>query len=185
MHGTSGVLAAVLLPLLVAACGPATDEPVDVPSLALGGPSSAPANPPPGGMDGLERPVAARLSDRLHEEGLTLEHVECPPWHGRVPARMACDAYVDGVVGEVRVALSRGAGGVEFDARMVSGVVSTARLVDRLVAAGWEDVDCGPAAAYQAVVGSQIVCVVHRGAAASHVVATVTDRRGEVSVAAR
>ena len=186
MHGTSGVLAGVLLPLLVAACASGTAEPAALPSLALGGPSSAPVSPPPGAMDGLERPVAARLSDRLHEEGLTLEHVECPRWHGRVPARLACTAYVDGVIGEVRVELSRGAGGgVEFDARMVSGVVSTGRLVDRLVAAGWEDVDCGPAAAYPAVVGSQIVCLVHRGAAASHVVATVTDRRGEVSVADR
>lgn len=189
MHGTGGALAGVLLSLLVAACGSGAGEPdaaSDVPSTTLGGPSSAPVSPPPGAMDALERPVAARLSTRLGDEGLTLHHVECPRWHGRVPARLTCEAYVDGVVGEVAVDLSRGTDGhVEFDARLVAGVVSTARLVDLLDDAGWEDVDCGPVAAYPAVVGTRIVCRVHRGAAASHLVATVTSPRGEVSVADR
>lgn len=189
MHGRGGALAGVLLPLLLAACGPGGEEPAgprDVPSAALGGPSAAPVTPPPGAMDDLERPVAERLSARLREQGLTLEQVECPHWHGRVPARLTCRAYVDGVAGDVAVHLARGRGGrVEFDARLVSGVVSTARLELLLDKAGWDDVDCGRPAAYPAVVGSEIVCLAHRGAAASYVVATVTNRRGEVSIADR
>jgi len=134
-------------------------------------------------MDDLERPVHTRLAPRLEDDGLTLEYVDCPRWSGTVPAALQCEAYVDGVVGEVAVELSRGAGGgVQFDAWLDHGVVATTRLVERLEGEGYSDVDCGRTAAYEARLGTRIVCSVRDDDEASHVVATVTDRGGHVQI---
>jgi hypothetical protein len=134
-------------------------------------------------MDDLEQPVAESLAPRLEDDGLTLEYVECPPWAGALPAVLECKGYVDGVVGEVVVELSRRAGGrVDFDARLGEGVLAMTRLVDQLEAEGYRDVDCGGSPAYPARVGMRIGCRAHRDGRARHVVATVVDRRGAVRI---
>lgn len=179
MRGPRRVVPLLLLAAL-AACqdGAAGDR-----SPRLGGATPTPSAAPERPMDHLEQPVAARLAPRLARTGLTLEYVDCPPWPGEVPFHAACHGYVDGVVGEVEVRLSQGAGGgVEFDAWLSEGVVATSRLVDRLEEEGWHGVDCGPTPAYPARTGLRIVCRVHEGGTASYVVATVTDRRGEVRI---
>ena len=117
---------------------------------------------PTTGMDLLELAVAARLRRELAGQGLTLDHLDCPPWRGRENAVVRCTGYLDGLVGTVRVSLSRSPSGtVEFDARLEDGVVATQNLVRRLEAEGWTGVDCGDRAAYRAEVGAQIVCAGH------------------------
>jgi hypothetical protein len=175
------VVASLLLLAPLSACADDGTGEARVPSLgaAAPAPSEVPAEP----MDGLERPVADRLAPRLAEEGLTLEYVDCPAWSGTVPDEVRCTGYVDGVVGEVDVHLTRNhAGGVEFDAWLGEGIVATSRLVARLEHEGWNAVDCGRTPAYPARAGLRITCRVHEGGTASYVVATVTDRRGEVRI---
>jgi hypothetical protein len=172
-------------PLLVLAalvgCGDGAAESRRPPG--LGGSASTPSPPPQVPMDRLERTVADRLAARLEREGLRLEYVDCPPWDGTVPLAVFCDGYVDGVVGEVEVRLADGGDGrVEFDAELTTGVVATSRLVRRLEQEGWTGVDCGPRAAHPARPGLRIVCRVHEDGAVHHVVATVTDRYGRVSI---
>ena len=194
------VLAALLLGPL-AGCG-TTSGTQDAPTApaatpAVGGPTSRPVPAPTTGMDLLELAVAARLRRELAGQGLTLDHLDCPPWRGRENAVVRCTGYLDGLVGTVRVSLSRSPSGtVEFDARLEDGVVATQNLVRRLEAEGWTGVDCGDRAAYRAEVGAQIVCAGHGpaaadgagsagpGAATSYVVATVTDESGAVEIRA-
>ena len=108
------------------------------PTPALGGPTSRPVPAPTTGMDLLELAVAARLRHELAGQGLTLDHLDRPPWRGRENAVVRCTGYLDGLVGTVRVSLSRSPSGtVEFDARLEDGVVATQNLVRRLEAEGW------------------------------------------------
>jgi hypothetical protein len=186
MPGSHQVAALVLLGTL-AACGdtaPTSDAARDAgrPS-ALGAPAPTPVPTPRRPMDRLERPVAERLVPRLRDDELTLEYVDCPPWHGRVPARLRCEGYVDGVVGEVDVELSEGErGGIEFDAWLDHGVLATARLVHRLENAGHAGVNCGDIPAYPATEGLRIVCRVHDGGERAYLVATVTGVDGTVRI---
>lgn len=149
----------------------------------LGGPPPTPDTPPDEAMDHLEKPIAAHLADRVREAGLTLEYVDCPRWSGSVPAELVCDGYVDGVVGQVDVELSRGAGGaVEYDAWLQEGVLATARLVGRLEDEGYDEVDCGATPAYPARVGLRLVCEVQDAGQTVYVAATVTDSSGKVEI---
>lgn len=180
MKGSRWV-ASLLLLVALPACG---DGPKPArPDLRLGAPGPETSAPPHNGMDDLERPVAKRLRPRLEDDGLTLQHVECPRWSGAVPTALRCRAYVDGVVGEVVVKLTdRAAGRVEFDAYLRQGVLATPRLVARLEKDGYRGVDCGRTPAYPARVGMRIVCRVHQDGEVSHVVATVVDRHGAVRI---
>lgn len=180
----SAVVLALSAGLVCTGCG--EDRAAPAPRhLAVGGPAFVPATPPPGEMSGWERRVAARLGQRLgRDDGLSLDHLDCPRVH-HTPARLTCDGYVDGVVGQVRVRLSRWRrGGVEFDAVLAAGVVSTANLVSRVSSAGGR-ADCGPTPAYPARVGTRIVCAVRRAGGQAYVVATVTDRSGTVEITGR
>jgi hypothetical protein len=181
-------LATLLVMGALTACG---DEPrasddaehAARPSPRLGAAAPPPSEPPREPMDDLERPVAERLAPRLEDEGLTLDYVECPSWTRTVPAELACKGYVDGVVGEVEVELSKGEHErVEFDAWLDHGVLATARLVERLESEGYVDVDCGPDPAYAARPGMEIVCRVDDAGEVTHVVAEVTDRDGAVRI---
>ena len=149
----------------------------------LGGPEPTPTTPPEEPMDRLEEPIAKRLAVRVRDEGLRLEYVDCPHWSGSVPAAMVCDGYVDGVLGEVEVELTRAAGGgVEYDAWLAEGVLATAVLVRRLEDEGYDAVDCGDTPAYPARVGLRLVCEVEDEGETAYVAATVTDRSGEVEI---
>lgn len=182
MSRRSAVGALAVLAALLTGCG--DDAPArSAEPPRLGGPRSPSAAPPSGAMDVLEASVRDRLNTRLADDGLRLEHVDCPRWDHQVPARLRCRGYVDGVVGQVVVELTgRKTDGVEFDAELREGVVATARLVDQLAEAGYGGVDCGPAAAYPARHGLQIFCRVHRDGQRAHVVATVSDRTGRVRI---
>lgn len=174
-------VAPLLLLATLGACGDGGSTQSRAPG--LGAPAPTPSAAPGEPMDRLEKPVAERLAPRLEKEGLTLEYVDCPAWAGAVPHAVHCQGYVDGVVGEVEVRLTRGrTGAVEFDAWLGEGIVATSRLVRRLEQEGWNAVDCGPTPAYPARTGLRITCRVHEGGTASYVVATVTDRRGEVQI---
>lgn len=178
-----GHVVPLLLLVLLGACSDDSGAETAGPALQPGARTPEPSAPPARPMDALERPVADRLAPELSDEGLSLEYVDCPAWSGEVPFETECTGYVDGVVGDIEVALSHGAdGAVEFDARLTEGVVSTSRLVDRLEREGWVGVDCGSTPAYPARLGMRILCRVHEGATSSYVVATVTDRRGEVEI---
>lgn len=134
-------------------------------------------------MDYLEKAVDEHLASRLDDEGLSLRYVDCPHWDGRAPSTLTCKGYVDGVVAQVTVALSRGAhGGTEFDAWLEEGVVSTGRLVDRLERQGYTRVRCGSVPAYPARVGMRIVCRVNERGRSAYLVATVIDRHGAVRI---
>lgn len=181
MRGRHSV-ATLLLSALVAGCGGGTGE-AAVEAPPLGGPAPTPSTPPTEPMDHLEQPVADRLAGQVRDEGLTLEHVSCPPWGGAVPTALDCAGFVDGVVGDVRVELTPGADGeVEFDAWLGGGVVATAKLVDRLHEEGFADVRCGDVPAYPARVGLRLVCRVRDDAGTAYLVATVTDRDGSVEI---
>lgn len=149
----------------------------------LGGPSPTRTTPPDEAMDHLEEPIARHLAAQVDDEGLTLEYVDCPRWSGVVPTQLICDGYVDGVVGQVDVELSRGEdGAVEYDAWLEEGVLATARLVGRLESAGYDDVDCGETPAYPARVGLRLVCEVEDAGETVYVVATVTEPSGKVEI---
>ena len=187
------VLGAVLLSLLaVASCssqpsantaGSATRS-AAAPHPHLGGPPVPTHRPPSGRMDALERPVAAQLARQVRRQGLTLDYLHCPPWHGHRSEDLTCTAYVDGVVGHVDLRLHRGAAGaVDFQATMLGGVISTHNLVERLQRAGYSAVDCGSRPAYPADPGTRLVCSVQRHGHQKYVVATVVNRSGAVDIA--
>jgi hypothetical protein len=136
-------------------------------------------------MDGLERQVADRLAREVAPQGLTLSYLDCPRWTRRVPARITCRAYVDGLVAKVRVHLRAAVDGkaVGFDADLVDGVIATRRLEQTLERRGATDVDCGDVAAYPAELGTRIVCREQRDGSTRYVVATVTSRSGRVMIA--
>ena len=163
--------------------GSATASPPPAPSLGAAAPSTTP--PPTRPMDGLERQVAHRLAEQVAPQGLTLSYLDCPRWTGRVPVRITCRAYVDGLVTKVRVHLRAAVQGkaVGFYADLADGVIATRRLEDILKGQGASDVSCGHVAAYPAVVGTRIVCRERRGGATRYVVATVSNRSGRVMIA--
>ena len=150
----------------------------------LGGGTPVQQEPPPEEMNSLERPVAQRLAQQIASDGLTLEHLDCPAWDRRLPGRMMCKGYVDGLVARVRVDLAASKqGGVTFAARLTDGVVATRKLERTLLRQGWTGPDCGEVAAYPARLGSRIRCRVTRSGRPRYLVATVDDRAGGVSIA--
>jgi hypothetical protein len=184
MPGAHWVTSLLVLGTLVSGCGDAgSSAPAPSGRGTPGGPSISPSAAPGRPMDDVERPVADRLAPRLEDDGLTLEYVDCPDWSGAVPASLQCRAFVDGVVAPATVQISREDGSrLVFDAWLDHGVVSTARLVERLEAQGYAEVDCGEVPAYPARAGTRIMCEVDGGAGAGHVVATVVDARGHVRI---
>jgi hypothetical protein len=160
-----------------ASSGPASPPPT------LGGDVGSVVEPPEAPMDGLERPIAARLSSQVDDQGLTMEYLDCPDWNGKLPRTLACAGYFEGVTADVLVHLTRSASGdISFDAELRGGVLATSNLVTRLRSEGFTRVDCGDRAAYPTVVGSQLICSVTRRGAQKYVVATVTDRSGAVAI---
>lgn len=154
------------------------------PAPRLGGPAPERVDPPLQTMNAFERPVAERLARQIAGDGLTLHHLDCPPWDKVLPDRLECRGYVDGLVAHVRVDLRRSAASqVGFDARMTDGVVATRKLERTLRGAGWSGPDCGDVAAYPARPGSRIRCRVTRAGRERYVVATVDDRAGAVTIA--
>jgi hypothetical protein len=135
-------------------------------------------------MDGLERQVADRLARQVSGQGLELSYLRCPRWDRRVPRRMTCRAYVDGLVVPVRVHLQAEVAGkaVGFDASLAHGLIATRRLEQTLRGRGWTTADCGDVRAYPATVGSHIVCHVARHGHDRFVVARVEDRAGRVMI---
>lgn len=133
-------------------------------------------------MDRVEEAVAAQLDDELAEQRLSVDYLACPEWRHPSSQHETCRGYVEGVVVDVEVWLHGPADNRVFDARLGSGVLATANLVDRLVAAGYHRVDCGDRPAYPTVVGDRIICAVTRDGLRSFVVATVTTGDGEVAI---
>jgi hypothetical protein len=184
----SRLVASLLLLGVLAGCGGeprdrAAGDPPETSSPSPGASAPPASEPPKEPMDPLEQPVAERLAPRLADEGLDLEYVDCPEWPDDVPATLECKGYVDGVVGDVEVELSQGKRGrVDFDASLEDGVLATTRLVERLEAEGYTEVDCGETPAYPSEVGLRIVCSVHADGPPSYVVAEVTDPDGAVRI---
>lgn len=148
-----------------------------------GGPTPSPATPPSAPMDDLEQAVASRLNRQMAHEGLDLQYVACPAWHGRAPSRLTCRGYIDGVTAGIRVRLSRLTGGaVSFKAQLRDGVIATAELERKLRSDGFRDVNCGNVRAYPSVVGSKVTCAVTKDGHRQFVVATVTSRSGAVEI---
>ena len=181
----------LLLPMLVGAgCtndpGPAASDATPPSSRAaphLGGPSVDPVPVPDRPMDHLEKPIAHRLAPQAAAEGLSLDYLACPSWDGRMPERMRCTGYLDGVTAQVRVRLRAVAGhSIAFDAKIGDGVVATHNLVAQLRGHGYTRVDCGDRPAYRSRVGLKLVCAVTDHGHRKYVVATVTDRSGEVAI---
>jgi hypothetical protein len=134
-------------------------------------------------MDDLEQAVAARLGRQVAREGLRLQYVACPAWHGKAPRRLTCRGYVDGVITAIHVRLSRMTGGaVGFQARLARGLISTTKLEDQLRKDGFGHVDCGDIPAYPSVVGSRVVCAVTKQGQKKFVVARVTSPSGSVMI---
>jgi hypothetical protein len=171
---------AVVAVLMLAGCTPAAPPPEEP---VAGGATPTAQAPPAAPMDAVERPVAGVLAARVRDDGLTLEHLSCPSWRGRLPAELGCTGWFDGVEGSVTVRLRAGRHhSVVYDARLTSGVVATHLVVERLRAEGYVDVDCGTVAAYPAEVGEELVCLVTLDGEHGHVVATVTDPDGSVAI---
>ena len=188
------LLGGVLLLLALSGCyggnDPKADRPPSPtstvssrPSPTPGGDLPASATPPVTPMDDLEQAVAARLDRQVAHEGLHLQYVACPAWHGKAPQRLTCQGYVDGVMTGIHVRLSRLVGGaVSFQASLARGLVSTAMLEDKLRKDGFAQVDCGTAPAYPSVVGSRVVCAVTKKGHQQFVVAKVTSPSGSVEI---
>lgn len=199
-HGTAGpglarlVALVPLLAVLTAGCsgsGGATDGPAAAsssssstrPAPRLGGPSFRPAPVPKRPMNGLERPIAARLAHKATAEGLSLDYLDCPRWDRAMPRRLTCTGYFDGVRAPVLVRLTTVVGGaVGFDAEIGPGVVATRNLVERLQDHGYTHVDCGDRAAYRSLAGLRLICAVVDHGTRKYVVATVKDRSGAVAI---
>ncbi len=153
------------------------------PTPTPGGDLPAAATPPARPMNDLEQAVAARLSRQVAHQGLDLSYVACPPWHGKAPRQLTCRGYIDHVTAPVHVRLSKLVGGaVSFQARLVRGLVATAKLEAKLREDGFTDVNCGSAPAYPSTVGSHIVCAVTKDGQQRYVAATVTSRSGGVMI---
>jgi hypothetical protein len=148
----------------------------------LGGENHDRATPPAAPMTPLEQAITRRLSHELDDQRIALDYLDCPRTAEASPTRMICQGYSAGVLVDVHVALHGRQPDVAFDARLGTGVLATANLVDRLESAGYRDVDCGDRAAYPTVVGDQIVCSVSRAGRHRYVVATVTTTDGEVAI---
>jgi hypothetical protein len=162
--------------------GAARGTPAATPT--LGGATPQRRQPPRTAMNALERPVAQRLGAQIAGQGLTLQYLDCPHWDSRVPSRMTCQAYVDGLVASVLVRLRGVVAGkaVSFDAELGPGVVATRNLEQTLRAHGWTGADCGDVPAYPARVGDRIVCRVERPGVRRYVAATITGRSGAVTI---
>ncbi|HET7387510.1 MAG TPA: hypothetical protein VFJ19_12685 [Nocardioidaceae bacterium] len=130
--------------------------------------------------------MADQIGERVASQGLRVDYLHCPSWHGGLPHTMACTGYLDGVTATVKVRLHRVAGhAISYDATLGAGVFATATLVDQLVRQGFHQVDCGTRAAYPTRVGEKIVCEVSESdqhAEHRYVVATVTSRDGTVRI---
>ncbi|MGN6130002.1 MAG: hypothetical protein ACTHOK_06640 [Nocardioidaceae bacterium] len=149
----------------------------------LGGPELSPAAVPSAPMDRVERPVAARLRRKAATEGLTLDYLDCPHWDGSMPRHLTCTGWFDGVRASVDLRLTHlPAGSVGFAATIGRGLVATSRLEGRLRGHGYRDADCGDRPAYPSRPGLRIRCAVMSGGDRSYVVATVTDRSGDVTI---
>lgn len=134
-------------------------------------------------MDQIERPIAEQLGAKVAGQGMHVDALRCPEWDGSVPAELTCDGWFDGVKGTVEVILTRShTDKVAFDAELVTGVIATQALVDELVSKGYTHVDCGDAPAYPTELGSTITCAVTSAGDRKHVVATVTDQHGGVTI---
>jgi hypothetical protein len=188
-RSTTVPLALALVALLAQGCtGTSEDKPsaasASMPAPSLGGVAPHRHPEPTAPMGRLEQQVAARLARQVASQGLTLSYLDCPHWDGRVPARMTCRAYLDGLVVPVRVHLHAVVEGqaVGFDAELADGVIATRKLEETLRRQGWSDPDCGAVAAYPAVAGARIVCRVHRDGASRYVVATVANHAGRVMI---
>jgi hypothetical protein len=170
--------------LLGAGCDAATEQPAAprrTPA-SLGGEHHDRVRAPDTPMSRLERAIAERLTDQLHEQDLSVAHLDCPAGADAAPTAMVCQAYVEGVAVDVDVALHGHRPGITFDARLGPGLLATASLVQRLRDAGYDRVDCGSREAYPAVVGDRIVCAVQRDGRRRYVVATVTTADGHVAI---
>ncbi len=186
--------------LLLAACSAATDRDAAAdasgPAPRVGGPAWTPRASPTGTMSSMERQVAERLSRRMAAQGLTLTHLDCPAWDRVLPGSMRCRGYLAGLPVAVRVHLQagqageageageRGEAGVGFDARVTTGMVATRRLEETLAAQHWRDPDCGDRPVYPARIGLAVVCRALRSGEPHYLVATVSDLRGRVTIAA-
>ena len=181
----------VLLAGLSAGCtqGPSADPPAagsptasPPPAPAIGA-SRTPVSPPGKPMSAMEKPIARELAAQVRGSRLTLDYLDCPHWDHRLPGRIMCHAYIDGVKARVRVQLHRVAGtSISYDARLLDGVVSTANLERILRDHGYGTPDCGAARAYPTTIGARIVCQVKRTGQTSYVVATVANRSGAVRI---
>jgi hypothetical protein len=183
------LLVAVVGALVLTGCSGdgAAEKPRSTPSQrppALGGASPVPHAVPVAKMDTLERPVHERLAAQIAGQGLTLSYLDCPHWDGRVPQRLVCRAFVEGLVARVAVHLKAAVAGraVSFDARLLDGVIATRNLETTLHRQGWTGADCGDVPAYPTRVGSRIVCHVRKTSDDRYVVATVSDRSGTVMI---
>lgn len=192
-HGLGRLVAlAPLLAVLTVGCsgsGGVTDRAASGssssarPAPRLGGPSFRPAPVPKRPMNGLERPIAARLAGEATGEGLRLDYLDCPRWDRAMPRRLTCVGYFDGVRAQVLVRLRTMAGdAVGFDAEIGAGVIATRNLVERLRDHGYTHVDCGDRAAYRSVAGLRLVCAVVERGTRKYVVATVQNRSGAVAI---
>ena len=162
---------------------PSPSPTVSSPAPTPGGDLPAAATPPAHPMDDLEQAVAARLDRQVAREGLHLQYVACPAWHGKAPQRLTCQGYLDGVITTIHLRLSRLVGGaISFRARMARGLVSTAMLEAQLRKDGFAQVNCGDAPAYPSVVGSRVVCAVTKQGRKQFVVAQVTSPSGSVMI---
>jgi hypothetical protein len=160
-----------------------TLSPSDKPSRALGGETPKPKTPPTAAMDALEKPIAKQLAAQVADQGLTLDYLDCPTWDKRVPGHLMCIGYFDGVTAHVRVRLhALASGSVSFDAVLEQGVIATRNLVERLRNDGYSHVDCGDVPAYPTNVGRRLVCAVRKDHKSGYVVATVTDKAGQVMI---
>lgn len=188
MLGARSLASLMMLLGVLAGCGeePASNDAAVEPEVPPPSPgaSAPPASPHPDEpMDQLEQSVADRLAPRLVVDGLHLDYVDCPRWPEGLPAAVECRGYVDGVVGDVDVELTKSARGrVEFDARLDDGILATRRLVERLEHEGYTRVDCGNSPVYPAQPGLRIVCRVHSDGQTLHMGAEVTDGQGAVRI---
>lgn len=151
----------------------------------LGGPTPASHPVPTRTMDRMERAVADELGEQVAREGLSLDYLDCPTWDRLVPATLTCQGYVDGLVAGVQVTLGKEASEAApvFDARILTGMISTRALEETLREQGWALPDCGDVPVYPAHVGEQIVCRVERDGRWHYLSATVSATGGEVTIA--
>lgn len=177
-------MVAVALVLAAACSDTATpaDPPAATPS-ALGGEGTAEREPPARRMTLVERTIAADLTGRLSENGMTVDYLDCPEFDDRRrPQNVTCRGYVAGVVADVHVRLWGPPEDLKYDAALGEDILATSNLVHLLATEGYHRIDCGDRPAYRSTVGAQIVCSVTRGDRQRYVVATVTTETGKVEI---